>query len=97
MIPPVYTPADLRGVLPYDPQRNGVGIGFDVGGDQVRVLLSVEDAGHLLAGLAQYLGSRAVISQSSGSTGSPNCAGSPIDGQKVAPDARSSIAERGDE
>ncbi|ODM45542.1 hypothetical protein A9320_27730 [Ruegeria sp. PBVC088] len=91
-----YAPAQLRGVLPAEPDGRQC-LSFETeGGEVVRLVLDAESATQLVCALSRYREGLAQTSQSEGSSGRAVSDGSPQDGQKVAPETRSSSAEIGD-
>lgn len=80
MIPPSYSPASLRAVLPVDLACDRIGIAFDTDQGAVRVAIPVADAGALASLIADYIRPELHADKSSGS---PSCEGSPQEGQNV--------------
>jgi hypothetical protein len=72
MLPPIWQDAHLRNTTPICPNRNRMGLGFDIPGQgTVRIALTVPEAQALQEDLARYIKSRASI-QSEGSALSPS-------------------------
>lgn len=90
-----FAPAALRGVTA--PSATGAGLSFDRGDGRVTRLWLTKDDLCQLAAMLDHYGLRAETRDHSDmSSGIPSSEGSPQDGQNVAPDARSSMAEIGD-
>lgn len=80
MIPTSYRAATLRCVLPVDPSCGQIAFALEAEGETHRFSIAVNDA----LALADLIGCYAEPTcQPASSSGSPNCDGSPHDGQNV--------------
>lgn len=78
MIPPSYTPAALRAVLPVDEKAGRMGVAFDTESGPIRLAIPVGDAEKMAQWILGYIQPEC---QSDSSSGSPNAEGSPQEGQ----------------